>query len=157
MRKITLVLLVCFSLLTAALPVSATGSLLQLRLEAREKALEIRSNRLENKTIWVANATLRTQIKLRLVSIKEAGTVIDETVLLQIKALTATLKTKYAALKDTKGSIQTLVEGIPGLIESKDWATLKTTYLSILAIQTNRNALLTEINGLLTQIKDLLP
>lgn len=157
MKRIITLMMIGFSLLAFALPVHASGSLLETRLLVKEKALVVRANKVENQTLWIANVTLRTQIKLKLVEIKEDGTILEEGVLTEIKDLTATLKIKYTALKDTKGDIQALTEGIKALIEAKDWATLKTTYESILAIQENRNGLLTDINALLTQINDLLP
>lgn len=160
MKKSTLtVLAISIFLLIGTLTVSATGGLsnLELRAQAREMATEVRENRLENKLIWAQNAELRTQIKLKLITIKEDEIVLDESVKTQLTELTAQLKTKYEAMSETKGDIKTLADGIKALIEAKDWVTLKTTYESIIAIQETRNDLLTDINGLLTQINDLLP
>lgn len=157
MKKILTLIVISLCLLAGSLTVTATGGVIEARLLAKEKALEVRANKVENQTLWIANATLRTEIKLKLVDIKENGTVLEESVVTQIKTLTETLKTKYAAMKDTKGDIQALTATVPALIQAKDWAALKTTYESLLAIQENRNALLTDINGLLTQINDLLP
>lgn len=160
MKKSTLtVLAISIFLLIGTLTVSASGGLsnLELRVQAREKATEVRENRLENKLIWAQNAELRTQIKLKLITIKEDEIVLDESVKTQLTELTAQLKTKYEAMSETKGDIKTLADGIKALIEAKDWVTLKTTYESIIAIQETRNDLLTDINGLLTQINDLLP
>lgn len=157
MKKILTLIVISLCLLAGSLTVTATEGVIEARLLAKEKALEVRANKVENQTLWIANATLRTEIKLKLVDIKENGTVLEESVVTQIKTLTETLKTKYAAMKDTKGDIQALTATVPALIQAKDWAALKTTYESLLAIQENRNALLTDINGLLTQINDLLP
>lgn len=160
MKKTTITLIaISFFLLIGALSVSATGPLtnLQQRAEAHEKAVELRENRLENKLIWAQNVQLRTQIKLKLMTIKENETVIEESIKTQLTTLSATLKTKFEALKDTKGDIKALTDGVKALIEAKDWTALKTTYESILAIQITRNTLLNDINDLLTQINDLLP
>jgi len=160
MKKTTIIVIaISFFLMIGALSVSAAGGLtnLQLRASAHEKAVELRENRLENKLIWAENVELRTQIKLKLIAIKENETVLEDSVKTQLADLTAQLKTKYAALKETKGDIKALTDGVKALIEAKDWAALKTTYESILAIQLTRNGLLNEINDLLTQVNDLLP
>jgi len=156
--KLTLIAFSIF-LLIGALSVSATGGLtaLELRAQAREAASEVRENRLENKLIWAQNVELRTQIKLKLIDIKENEVVLEESVKTQLTELKTQLQAKYTALSDTKGDIKALADGIKALIEAKDWTTLKTTYDSILAIQETRYALLTDINGLLTQVNDLLP
>ncbi len=160
MKKTTITFIAfALFLMIGALSVSATGGLtaLQLRAQAHEKAVEIRENRLENKLIWAENVELRTQIKLKLIDIKENETVLEESIKTQLTDLTAQLKTKYAELKETKGDIKTLADGVKALIEAKDWAALKTTYESIIAIQLVRFELLTDINDLLTQINNLLP
>lgn len=159
MKKITLSLLsITLFLLVGALSVSALGeSNNPLRADAHAKVVELRENRLENKLIWASNVELRTQIKLKLIEIKNSETVLEESLKTQLQSLSTDLKAKYAALKDTKGDIQALSSGIKALIEAKDWATLKTTYEAIIAIQLTRNGLLNEINDLLTQINSLLP
>ncbi len=160
MKKTTITLIAfCICLMIGILNVSASGGLtaLQLRASAHEKAVELRENRLENKQIWAENVELRTQIKLKLSAIKENDTVLEESVKTQLTDLTSQLKAKYAALKETKGDIKVLADGVKALIEAKDWVALKTTYESLLAIQLTRNGLLTEINNLLTQINNLLP
>jgi len=159
MKKITLTLLsITLFLLVGALSVSAVGeSNNPLRADARAKVVELRENRLENKLIWASNVELRTQIKLKLIDIKNNEIILDESIKTQLTTLTTDLKAKYTLLKDTKGDIQALSSGIKALIEAKDWATLKTTYESIIAIQLTRNGLLNEINDLLTQINSLLP
>jgi len=156
--KLTLIAFSIF-LLIGALSVSATGGLaaLELRALAREAAAEVREHRLENKLIWAQNVELRTQIKLKLIDIKENDVVLEESVKTQLSELKTQLQAKYTALSDTKGDIHALTDGIKALIEAKDWPTLKTTYDRILAIQETRYDLLTDINGLLTQINDLLP
>ena len=160
MKKITLSLLsIGLFLLIGALSVSAVGDTnnLQLRAAAREKVVELKENRLENKLIWASNVQLRTEIKVKLTQLKENEIVLEDSVKAQLKTLHTELKAIYTTLKDTKGDIQALSSGIKALIEAKDWATLKTTYETIIAIQHNRNTLLQEINTKLTQIKDLLP
>jgi hypothetical protein len=159
MKKITLSLLsITLFLLVGALSVSALGeSNNPLRADAHAKVVELRENRLENKLIWASNVELRTQIKLKLIEIKNSETVLEESLKTQLQSLSTDLKAKYAALKDTKGDIQALSTGIKALIEAKDWATLKTTYEAIIYIQLTRNGLLNEINDLLTQINSLLP
>lgn len=160
MKKTTMTLILfSFLLFIGSLGVSASGGLtsLQLRAQAHEKAVELRENRLENKLIWANNVELRTQIKLTLKDIKDNDIVLEDSVKTQLAELTATLKTKYALLKETKGDIRALTDGIKALIEAKDWASLKTTYESILAIQLTRNSLLSDINAVLNQIIDVLP
>lgn len=160
MKKTTMTLILfIFLLFIGSLSVSASGGLtsLQLRAQAHEKAVELRENRLENKLIWAKNVELRTQIKLTLKDIKDNDIVLEDSIKTQLAALTATLKTKYALLKETKGDIRALTDGIKALIEAKDWASLKTTYESILAIQLTRNNLLSDINAILNQIIDVLP
>jgi len=159
MKKITLSLLsITLFLLIGALSVSAVGETNNpLRAEARAKAVELRENRLENKLIWSSNVELRTQIKLKLIDIKNNETILDESIKAQLTTLRTDLKAKYIALEDTKGDIQALTSGIKALIEAKDWASLKTTYEAIIVIQLNRNDLLQDINDLLTQINNLLP
>jgi hypothetical protein len=159
MKKITLSLIsITLFLLIGALSVSALGEANNpLRADARAKVVELRENRLENKLIWASNVELRTQIKLKLIDIKNNEIILDESIKTQLTTLTTVLKAKYTALKDTKGDIQALSSGIKALIETKDWATLKTTYEAIIAIQLTRNGLLHEINDLLTQVNNLLP
>jgi hypothetical protein len=159
MKKITLSLLsITLFLLVGALSVSAIGeSNNSVRADAHAKVVELRENRLENKLIWSSNVELRTQIKLKLIEIKNNETVLEESIKTQLQTIRTDLKAKYTALKDTKGDIQALSSGIKALIEAKDWATLKTTYEAIIAIQLTRNGLLNEINDLLTQINSLLP
>lgn len=160
MKKITLSLLsIGLFLLIGALSVSAVGDSnnLQLRAAAREKVVELKENKLENKLIWASNVQLRTEIIVKLTQLKENDTVLEDSVKAQLKTLHTELKAIYTTLKDTKGDIQALSSGIKALIEAKDWVTLKSTYESIIAIQLNRNTLLQEINTKLTQIKDLLP
>jgi len=160
MKKTTITLIaISIFLLLGTLGVSATGGLttLEQRASAHEKAVEIRSNRLENKLIWAQNAELRTQIKLKLIDIKENEIVIEEDIKTQLAELTATLKTKYASLKETKGDVKALADGVKALIEAKDWDTLNDVYEDIVEIQLLRNTLLTEINELLTEVKALLP
>jgi len=160
MKKTTITLIIfSFLLIIGSLGVSASGGLtsLQLRAQAHEKAVELRENRLENKLIWAKNVELRTQIRLTLKDIKDDGIVLEDSVKTQLADLTAILKTKYALLKETKGDIRALTDGIKALIEAKDWTSLKTTYESILAIQLTRNNLLSDINAVLSQIIDVLP
>lgn len=155
---ITLILFSIF-LLIGSLGVSASAGLssLQLRAQAHEKAVELRENRQENKLIWARNVELRTQIKLSLKNIKDNDIVLEDSVKIQLADLKSALKAKYTLLKETKGDIRALTEGIKALIEAKDWVTLKTTYESILAIQHTRNSLLSDINTVLNQIIDVLP
>lgn len=159
--KKTTITLILFSifLLIGSLGVSASAGLssLQLRAQAHEKAVELRENRQENKLIWARNVELRTQIKLTLKNIKDNDIVLEDSVKIQLADLKSALKAKYTLLKETKGDIRALTEGIKALIEAKDWATLKTTYESILAIQHTRNSLLSDINTVLNQIIDVLP
>jgi hypothetical protein len=159
MKKITLTLLsITLFLLVGTLSVSALGETNNpLRADAHAKVVELRENRLENKLIWASNVELRTQIKLKLIDIKNNEIILDESIKTQLTTLTTDLKAKYTALKDTQGDIQALSSGIKALIEAKDWTTLKTTYEAIIAIQLTRNGLLHEINILSTQINSLLP
>ncbi|KAF0226980.1 MAG: hypothetical protein FD133_562 [Erysipelotrichaceae bacterium] len=160
MKKTTITLIaISIFILIGTLGVSATSGLTSIksRAEAREKAVELRVNKLENRLIWAENVELRTEIKLKLIDIKKNEIVIEESIKTQLTELTATLKTKYAALKETKGDIKTLTDGVKALIEAKDWVALEAVYERIRAIQHERNTLLTDINELLTQVKDLLP
>lgn len=160
MKKTTITLVaISIFILIGTLGVSAISGLtsIESRAEAREKAVELRVNRLENRLIWAENVELRTEIKLKLIDIKKNEIVIEESIKTQLTELTATLKTKYAALKETKGDIKVLTDGVKALIEAKDWVALEAVYESIRAIQLERNTLLTDINELLTQVKALLP
>jgi hypothetical protein len=159
MKKILMLMMTVVLLVLSGTGVLATSrpTALEWRAAAHEKALEVRENKLENRLIWAENVQLRTEIRLRVMAIREQEVVLEETLVSDIKALTETLKATYAELKATQGTIKAYSDEVKALIEARDWEGLETVYDQIVLIQVNRNALLEEINTLLTQLLALLP
>ena len=159
MKKALISVMTVVLLMLGGLGVGATSGLsaLELRAAAHAKALEVRENKLENRLIWAENVQLRTEIRLRVMAIREQDLVLEDSVVEDVKALTETLKATYAELKATEGSIKAYSDEVKALIEARDWEGLENIYDQVVAIQLTRNALLEEINTLLTQIVALLP
>jgi uncharacterized protein YkvS len=119
--------------------------------------MEMRENRLDNQELRLENKRLRLAIREQLVEIKESGQTLEESVKIELKALTEQIKEKAALLKATQGDIRELTVGLKELIEKKETEEILAIYNQVIEIQEYRNGILKEINDLLKEIKELLP
>jgi hypothetical protein len=153
MKKYWTTMLAVMLLLLAVLPVSA----LETQRPWRSAVMEMRKNRLDNQELRLENKRLRLAIREQLVEIKESGQTLEDSVKIELKALTEQLKEKTALLKATQGDIRELTVGLKELIEKKETEEILTIYNQVIEIQEYRNGILKEINDLLKEIKELLP
>lgn len=140
-------------LLLAVLPVSAQ----ETQRPWRSAVMEMRKNRLDNQELGNENKRLRLSIREQLIELKESGQTLEDSVKLELKALTEQLKEKAALLKATQGDIRELTVGLKELIEKKETEEILAIYNQVIEIQEYRNGILKEINVLLKEIKELLP
>lgn len=153
MKKLWTTMLAVMLLLLAVLPVSAQ----ETQRPWRSAVMEMRKNRLDNQELGNENKRLRLSIREQLIELKESGQTLEDSVKLELKALTEQLKEKAALLKATQGDIRELTVGLKELIEKKETEEILTIYNQVIEIQEYRNEILKEINGLLKEIKELLP
>jgi hypothetical protein len=153
MKKLWTTMLAVMLLLLAVLPVSA----LETQRPWRSAVMEMRKNRLDNQELRLENKRLRLAIREQLVEIKESGQTLEDSVKIELKALTEQLKEKAALLKATQGDIRELTVGLKELIEKKETEEILAIYNQVIEIQEYRNGILKEINDLLKEIKELLP
>jgi uncharacterized protein YkvS len=153
MKKYWTTMLAVMLLLLAVLPVSA----LETQRPWRSAVMEMRKNRLDNQELRLENKRLRLAIREQLVEIKESGQTLEDSVKIELKALTEQLKEKAVLLKATQGDIRELTVGLKELIEKKETEEILTIYHQVIEIQEYRNGILKEINDLLKEIKELLP
>ncbi|MDP2847868.1 MAG: hypothetical protein Q8O35_06705 [Humidesulfovibrio sp.] len=153
MKKLWTTMLAVMLLLLAVLPVSA----LETQRPWRSAVMEMRKNRLDNQELGTENKRLRLSIREQLIELKESGQTLEDSVKLELKALTEQLKEKAALLKATQGDIRELTIGLKELIEKKETEEIVAIYNQVIEIQEYRNGVLKEINVLLNKIKELLP
>ncbi|MDP3304744.1 MAG: hypothetical protein Q8S15_01520 [Erysipelotrichaceae bacterium] len=153
MKKLWTTMLAVMLLLLAVLPVSAQ----ETQRPWRSAVMEMRKNRLDNQELGNENKRLRLSIREQLIELKESGQTLEDSVKLELKALTEQLKEKAALLKATQGDIRELTVGLKELIEKKETEEILAIYNQVIEIQEYRNGILKEINVLLKEIKELLP
>lgn len=153
MKKYWTTMMIVMLLLLAVNPVSAQ----ETQRPWRSAVMEMRENRLDNQELRLENKRLRLAIREQLVEIKESGQTLEDSVKIELKALTEQLKEKAALLKTTQGDIRELTVGLKELIEKKETEEILTIYNQVIEIQEYRNGILKEINDLLKEIKELLP
>lgn len=153
MKKLWTTMLAVMLLLLAVLPVSAQ----ETQRPWRSAVMEMRKNRLDNQELGNENKRLRLSIREQLIELKESGQTLEDSVKLELKALSEQLKEKAALLKATQGDIRELTVGLKELIEKKETEEILTIYNQVIEIQEYRNGILKEINVLLKEIKELLP
>ena len=153
MKKLWTTILAVMLLLLAILPVSAQ----ETQRPWRSAVMEMRKNRLDNQELGNENKNLRLAIREQLVELKESGQILEDSVKIELKALTEQIKEKTALLKATQGDIRELTVGLKELIEKKETEEILIIYNQVIEIQEYRNGLLKEINDLLKEIKELLP
>lgn len=139
---------------TTATVVRPSGTLTAAFKTLRESFVQlreqIRTARQNNRQLQLENRSLRLELRTRLTAVRKD---LSPEVLAQLKEKNQSLKTLLAALADTRGDVQAILDTFRKLIGQGDWSALRSGCEQILSILKTRGGQLAQINQLL---KDML-
>lgn len=118
--------------------------------------INVLGNEDKNLQIMDQNKTLRLSMANAVKAVKESGTSLSADTIAALKADNQQISQIWAAIKATKGQIQTIDEQNKALVKSKDTAALDANFQKIYSIQNYRNQELEQINGVLEKMNALL-